>query len=165
MTPAAHPLENRRFMYLSYVDDSGSTGSNLDDKDTPFQVIGGPIIDEQVYGSMETVLAGCIEELIPQDQWEDFEFKACDLFHANKPFEALGKEKCRGVLTSALEWIQKFNIPVLYGAIDKPKLRSKLFRTAKPVDMAFQLYLQALDEWFEVIFELTKHEFKDPSYK
>jgi hypothetical protein len=156
MTPADHSLENRRFMYLGYVDDSGSTGNNLDDGQAPFQVIGGPIIDEESYPPIQTILAINIEELVPPEQWDSFEFHAVDLFHARKPFDVLGQEKCWSLLATALGCVRKFKLPVLYGAIDKENLKSKIFRTAKPVDMAFRLYLQALEEWFEAIYDPAK---------
>lgn len=156
MTSASHPLEKRHFMYLSYVDDSGSTGNNLDDDQSQFQVIGGPIIDEQVYPPIESVLAGNIEGLVPQEQWQTFEFHAYHLFHAHKPFDVLGQEKCWKLLAGALDCVRELKLPVLYGAVDKANLKSKIFRTAKPVDMAFQLYLQALEEWFEAIYDPAK---------
>ena len=153
MTPKSNPPHKRAFMYLSYVDDSGTSGCNLDDKKVPFQVVGGPIIHEDLYGSLETRLAVAVESLVPEEQWDSFEFHACDLFNGAPPFESIEKDKRHSLISTALEWIRKLNIPVLYGAIDKGKLKTQIFSSAKPMDIAFRLYLQTLDEWFEATYE------------
>ncbi len=149
MSPVAHPRVRQPFMYLSYVDDSGSTGDNLTDKQALFQVVGGPIISEQAYPATELLVSSWVEDFIPEDQWESFEFHACDMFHGNAPFKDLGQEKCHGLLQRALEWIRNSKIPVLYGAVDKTELDKQIYRTAQPLDIAFNLYLESLDKWFE----------------
>jgi hypothetical protein len=46
-------LIKKRFVYLTYVDDSGSTGGQLEDPQSRFQIIGGPIIREDLNMAIE----------------------------------------------------------------------------------------------------------------
>ena len=136
-------------MYLSYVDDSGSTGTKLDDTQSPFQVIGGPVIREQTYAALDLALSASIEGIVPEESYDSFEYHTCDLFHANPPFDKLGIEKCHSLLDDALSLIHKLRIPIIYGAVDKVKLSLQIYESANPVDVAFHLYLKSLDKWFE----------------
>jgi hypothetical protein len=152
--------EERIFMYIGYIDDSGSTGTNLDDPHAPFQVIGGPIIRDRAYSGIELTLSSLVERLVPEDQWDSFEFHAADLFYAREPFDKIGREKCRELMAQALAWIEKFKVPIIYGAVDKAKLRSQIYRTANPVDIAFELYLGSIWKWFDKIY---RHEKESPT--
>src|SRR5436190_5140885 len=110
--------QERIFMYIGYIDDSGSSGKNLDDSQVPFQVIGGPVMDDESYFRSNLVLAQEISNLVPEEKWEEFEFHASDLYHANPPFDVLGREKCLHLIEIALQWISKLDIPIVYGATD-----------------------------------------------
>ena len=136
-------------MYIAYIDDSGSSGTNLEDKQVPFQVIGGPVVDEATYFHVNLVLAQEVANVVPEEQWDEFEFHASHLYYAKPPFDGLGRDKCLQLIETALKWINNANIPIIYGAIDKPKLRKELFRTADPADMSFQIYINGLYAWFE----------------
>jgi len=148
----------RVFVYIGYIDDSGSTGGNLDDAQAPFQVIGGPLIEDSAYVSIEVTLARVISGLIPEENYESFEFHAADLYYGKPPFDALGIEKCRGLIEQALTWTANLQFPIVYGAVDKAKLNSQITRTADPVDISFQLYLDGLWKWFDGRF------FKEPDH-
>ncbi len=125
------PLSDERlFMYIGYIDDSGSSGKNLDDRQAPFQVIGGPLMNDIAYGGIELVLNREISRLVPEEQWDEFEFHASDLFHANPPFRDLGQERCFQLIEAELKWLNKFRIPIIYGATDKVRLKQQLYRTS-----------------------------------
>lgn len=145
---SAKSLQDRPFMYISYVDDSGSGTSEADDKNCPFLVMGGPIIEEGKYLAMESALSSALKDLVPEEEWDDFEFHASNMFHGKPPFDRLGAEKCRDILQQVLEWMAMLKMPILYGSVNKPSLRIQVYSSADPVDMAFRLYLEALDDWF-----------------
>ena len=48
-----------------------------------------------------------------------------------------------------MKWIHEKEIPILYGAVDKTKLKGEIYRNTNPVDMGFRLYLDSLDQWFQ----------------
>jgi hypothetical protein len=159
MKPAT---ECNRFMYIGYIDDSGSTGSNCQDRDSRFQVIGGPIIYERLYVAGEFSVASWKHELgMEGDEWASFEFHACDMFHCNGAFEKLGREHCRDLLAGALKWLRHVEAPIIYGAVDKSELSKRVYRSANPVDIAFSLYLASLDKWLEAKGEEVVDSFPD----
>jgi len=131
-------------MYLAYVDDSGSTGHQLDDQQARFQVLGGPIIHDSDYTTLELMLSYELETVVPEDQWESFEFHTYDLFNANNQFSALGADNCRNLLKAVLTEIRANNMCVVFGAVDKVELKTQLYSSADPADMAFRLYLKSL---------------------
>ena len=54
----------RRYVYLAYLDDSGSTGRNLADKECPFQIIGALLIGADEFDVTEILLSGIIDEFV-----------------------------------------------------------------------------------------------------
>lgn len=137
------------FVYIGYVDDAGSTGTQLEDCQALFQVVGGPIVDVDLYTGIEDILAMHMQGIVPENEWDAFEFHSCDMFHAQGPFAKLGQEKCRQLLQGAMEVISVLDCPILYGAVDKVKLKHQLYRSANPIDIAFRLYLESLEKWFD----------------
>jgi Protein of unknown function (DUF3800) len=138
----------RLFMYIAYLDDSGSTGRKLHDPTAPFQIVGGPIIKDSAYTNLELVLSVVVGQYVPEEEWDSFEFHANQLFHGTGAFGHLGAKKGQEIIEQALRWIKKFNIPIVYGAVNKLKLATKIYRDAHPLMMAFELYLGCLDRWF-----------------
>jgi hypothetical protein len=128
-------------MFLGYIDDSGSTGANVEDCESRFQVIGGPLIncDCSRWWDLETYLSDFIKEAIPEELWGTFEFHACDLFHSDPPYDKPHIDGKR-VMQRALEVIRDSNFPIVYGAVDKQALRREIYSSANPVDIAFRLY-------------------------
>lgn len=132
-------------MYIGFIDDSGSGGA--EDKQ-PFQVIGGPIIKDAVYPQIEFKLLQEVYRLVPEEEWDSFEFHAFDLYHANPPFGALGREKCWSLIENALRSLKEYKIPLIFGAVDREGLKKKFYRSADPADIAFDSYLESLEKWF-----------------
>jgi hypothetical protein len=149
----------RDFLYISYIDDSGSSGANLGDErpleksgriaKSPVQVIGGPIIEEKTYSSIELALSKSVFNLVPEDQWDEFEFHAVDLFHARPPFDRLGLPKCWQLIKEVLFTMKGLKLPVICGVVDRAKLNDEMYWTADPADMAFALYLKLLGAWLD----------------
>jgi hypothetical protein len=69
-------------MFLGYVDDSGSSGKADTSVSAPYQLIGGPVLDGDDYTGYEYVLNSHVEQLVPESQWENFEFHACEMLSA-----------------------------------------------------------------------------------
>ena len=134
-------------MFVAFVDDSGSTGKNLQDEQSRFQVLGGPVIDGDDYQTIEVVLTVYLEELIPPEERDRFEFKARDLYHGHTPFDKTAQTSRFDLLTKTLELIPNLPSPVVCGIVDKARLQSQVFSSADPLDMAFKGYLQSLENW------------------
>jgi hypothetical protein len=144
MTP---PREKR--MFLGYVDDSGSSGKADTSVSAPYQLIGGPVLDGDDYTGYEYVLNSHVEQLVPESQWENFEFHACEMFTASGVFAEIGVTKCHELMQNALELVRDCKFPIIYGAVNRDSLDQELYRTADPIDIAFRLYLKSLESWFK----------------
>jgi hypothetical protein len=137
----------RNLVYITYMDDSGSTGRNLADKNSPFQIVGAIIIKDEQFDIAEWLLADIIERTVPEELRSSFEFHASHLWARNKPFESLTPEQAESAIKQSLEIVQGLEIPVVYGAVDKSKLSQQIYSSASPLEMAFRACLEHVEDW------------------
>lgn len=136
-------------MHIGFIDDSGSTGRILDNK-RPFQLVGGPLIKDEYYTTLELALAVTIQDAVPEEQWDSFEFHAEEMFKAERsPYRDLGQTQCHQLIMDALMWMGNLELPLLFGAVDRRKLVTTAFLGTDPIGIAFRYYLTSLQEWFE----------------
>ena len=139
--------EIRWFMYLAYLDDSGTTGKKLDDPDSPYQIVTALLLKDEQFNSVEIILS-TIENILPDVCRDSFrEFKAHDLFWGKRVFEKVDVEKRHDVLLKACRIVKGIRIPVFYGAVHKPRLNATEFASAHPLDVAFQHCALGVEEW------------------
>ena len=143
---AQAPSPRRVLMYLGYLDAPATTESS--DPTSRFQVIAGPLIDSEVRVASEWDLADSLSGLIPPEMWEQFEFRACDLYHARPPYDKLGVEECHELLEKALNLIQRHKVPIVFGAVDKLRLKRQVCASLDPSDAAFRICHRSLGRWF-----------------
>jgi hypothetical protein len=139
-------------VYIAYVEDSGSSGDNLADKQAPFQIIAAVLIKDNQYQQIEALLSLYISDLLftvgQGDTVEDFEFHAHELFHGTGKFKDWDKPKRFKALTDCVETAAMMKLPIVYGAVDKVKLSKTLVRSANPLDIAFRLCSHGVENWF-----------------
>jgi hypothetical protein len=122
-----------RLVYLIYADDSGSTGHNLKDKQAPFQIICALIIHDLQFRLIEPVFnAFSWIDHAPDKVPADFEFHAHHLFHGTGPFSLWEQHKRMAAFISYMQMINHYNIPVMYGGVNKEKLSKTIFRSGQP---------------------------------
>lgn len=139
----------RTLVYIAYFDDSGSTGRNAKDSQSPFQVVAAVLIKDHYFNNLESFLSRAIFDLVPKDRWKTFEFHANHLFRARGPFTSLGQDKCRELLARCLGLVQSEGFPVVYGAVNKSKHNESFFGGAHPIDVAFRTCAVGLEAWLE----------------
>jgi hypothetical protein len=146
-------------MYISFIDDAGTTGSNEKDEQCPFQIVGGPVIDSALYTDLRTEIVRIYADAIGFDfegdsewgaKWVDVEFHAHKMFHAKEgPYAEIGQESCRQFLQGALQLLADRNIPIIYGLLDKRSFRgTPLEGATNPVTLCCNLYFKALINWW-----------------
>jgi len=145
-TQASSP--RRILMYVGYLDALGATEAGSSDAASRFQVIAGPLVASDVCVGNEWDLADLLPGLVPPEMWEQFEFRACDLFHARPPYDKLRPEECHELLEKALTVIKRHKFPVLFGAVDKRRLKHQVCASVDPTDAAFRIYLHSVHRWF-----------------
>lgn len=144
-------------MYISFIDDSGSTGANAKDEQCPYQIVGGPVIDSSLYTDLRTEIVKIYADAIGFDSqepdnsaWIDAEFHAQKMFHAQEePYATIGREGCHQFLQGALTLLAERNIPIIYGLIDKRSFLGTPFEdAANPASVCCNLYFKSLINWW-----------------
>ena len=137
--------EGPLYMFLAYLDDSGS------DKGSPFQVMTAVLIPDGFFHAAQSRIVGGLAAYIPEDKaegfWEKFEeFKGCQLFGGYGPFDGIDQSVRFGIIEYLLDLLGDFRLPVLYGSVHKDKMREKVWGTANPVDVCFRICLDGIVE-------------------
>jgi len=125
---------------LVYMDESVA--------DFRHSLIGAVLVNDLEFGHTEGYMGFIIEQYVPEEIWEEFEFHASDVYHGNKPFENLGREKAIEILRQCCSMVRQMKTPIVYGAVDAHKLRGSLFATSTPLDVAFRLCIPEIERWF-----------------
>src|ERR1051326_655275 len=131
-------------MHFSYLDDSGS------DRNSPIAIVGAVLIREQWVQELEIICGMVMERLIPEERRGQFdEFKAADLFHGHNAFKDIPLEDRRGAIQSLLNQVERFQIPFVYGAVNKKELASSAMQSADPIEIAFRMCGLGIEWWFK----------------
>lgn len=128
-------------VYLSYFDDSGSEPSS------ELCVFGGVVVDADQIHFLEYQVGGMVWNLgLSVDTFR--EFKAGELYFANGQFSGFDLNKCRSAFKTLVDVLALHNIAFVYCAVNTSTLAQQpLFGSAKPVDVAFQMCLDRLEQW------------------
>lgn len=87
--------------------------------------------------------------MVAPDVGEKFEeFHASDVLAGNKPFEKIKRARAIEIFSTAINAVDNFNIPVIYGAVDLRKLYATDYATANPVDISFRICVKLIEDWF-----------------
>jgi hypothetical protein len=132
------------------MDEAGNTGEDLDDPNQPIHVMAGVIIHD-------------VNWLAVESHYKDFCEKACKKYPPNPKFELHAGEIWQGegvyrswskddraeLLRDALNTFTSHEIPIIYGAIDKQKLKAKYHDPFAPHGLAFMLCAERIERWFK----------------
>jgi Protein of unknown function (DUF3800) len=128
-------------VHLIYLDDSGD--------DNGYQIIVAVIIPDEEFMEIEGYLGYVIEQNIPEEMRDSFEFHASNLFQSNPPFEKIKHQDAIEILTRCAEMLKASSSVIIYGAVDVKKLRSSIHASASPADVAFRICLPEIRHWFD----------------
>ncbi|HVZ83650.1 MAG TPA: DUF3800 domain-containing protein [Terracidiphilus sp.] len=130
-------------MFLAYLDDTGS------DRESPFQVMTAVLVPDGFFHAAQSRIVGGLAAYIPEDKAEEFwqkfdEFKGWQLFGGYGPFEGIEQAVRDGIIEYLLELMNDFRLPIVYGAVDREKMRAQIWGTANPVDVCFRLCMDGI---------------------
>jgi hypothetical protein len=138
------PRQLGAFMFLGYLDDTARTRKKI----PLYQVLSTVLIHESLFEHIETYVGLCVRDFVPKEKLEEFkEFHACELYGGYDFFEGIEQRKRFEVISNLLKPIAKFNIPIIYGAVDLKRLREQPYASANPIDMAFRRCLTGVSEF------------------
>jgi len=122
-------------MFLAFIDDSG----RHDKKHQTFQVICTVLIRDTLFSHIEVNIGTCIESLIPEEKLEKFEeFHAFELYGGYGIFEGIDPDQRHTAIKRLLSMVTSLQIPVIYGAVNVPRLLELPYGSAIPADVAFR---------------------------
>jgi hypothetical protein len=140
-------------MYLVYFDESGQTGTNLNDPVQPVFVLGALLVPESIWLRLERDLQAAIDKHFPPPRPDDFEIHATEVSNPRKPF--FKQFKIADRLAFRDEWFgiaQKHNLKFVYRAIAKKRFQQwshSTFGTSisiNPHVVAFPLVSRVVDD-------------------
>ena len=140
-------------MELIYLDDSGSTGTNMDDKAQPVFILGGVMLDDSKWHKVNE----SIENIKKDFGIDNCELHIMDIMGCKGIFEGWGYEKKKKLVKSCLEIIKKHKIKVVFFKVFKQnyklyfesKTSSALQKMVKipPYIIAYYYILLIFDEY------------------
>jgi hypothetical protein len=135
----------REFVYLAYLDDSDTR-----QKEQKWQVLTAVVVEDQAFTSIEFLSSMVIENLMPNDKYEQFEeFHACELYGGYGVFEGMDQGKRHEAIRTLLHGIEMSSAVIAYGAVDLQALSRLVYASANPVDMAFRACASGVEKWLE----------------
>jgi hypothetical protein len=140
---------NGDLVYLIYLDESGNTGSRLDDPQQPIHTIVGVIVRDRHWHTCESQMNGIIEDYIPPADRQGFEFHTSDLFQGRRYFAGWQWVVREEILNRLIGIITNCNLPMIYGAVHKPRLAAQYAYPADPHALAFLFLAERIEGWFQ----------------
>jgi len=110
------------------------------------------IIQDMAFRSAEIFSYGALATHISHEEMPQFfekfeEFKAYQLFKGYGPFEDIDQAIRFAVIDSLLDVVNHFKLPIVYGAVNKAKLRNEFLGSANPVDVCFRVCMRGVNEY------------------
>jgi len=142
-------------MHFYYIDESGDTGSNLDDPDQPVMVIGGVSVRDEGWNTTQEVLKRRLEGFFGETLNPDFELHADELLSpsGDGPFQGKDRNDRNQLCVDLLNILSERSHHVHYIAIDKQKMKLTplgmvlSYNPKRPYLLGFD-YLMTYINWF-----------------
>lgn len=156
-------------MYWAYIDDAGESGHNLSEPEQPYFFCAAVLVHDKVRRQVGQEITEKVYE--PNIKTQGFYFHAHKIFSGAKPFDDETEwpiEKRKKILENMAGILRKYELPIFYGAVNKPGLKESGYRVVylpRRVGLIFccqrmDKYVKRTseDEWFPVIGRTHKIE-------
>ena len=131
------------WVYLTCIDDPESHGKS-------YQIVCAILLRQDDSDLPEDLLAGVIEEAVPESSRATFEFHAADLYQSKGPFTGLPRARAMETLEACVRWIAGCDIPIVFGAVDTTQLGDDDIRgNAHPAGAAFTICAKGAELWMQ----------------
>jgi hypothetical protein len=132
-------------MYIAYMDDSRAKP-----KDSTYQVLTAVIMNANLIIHTEMMMAAALSGLIPQEKRVEFEeFKAWELFGGYGVFEGVEQTLRHSTIATLLSSVCAVGASIVYGAVNIPLLREKIYGSAEPLDVCFRRCVEGISKWMK----------------
>jgi hypothetical protein len=111
-------------MHLCYVDESGSTGKDLRNRQQPVFVMAGILVSDEKWRKTERSVMDLVGKATGGPVPEGFELHACQLLspEGQGPFEGWDRQKRNELALSILDLLQERKHQVLLQQVHKPRM-------------------------------------------
>ncbi len=146
-------------MYLVYFDETGNTGTNLDDAQQRVFVLGAMVVPEAIWQDLEKGLQAAVDATFPQPRPEGFEIHGGDLRNGQGYFRDFSVGVRVAFRDRWLALAHQHGVKFIYRPIDKGRFRSWVHDTLgsgvkiNPYVVAFPLVARVVDEYLAVCSE------------
>lgn len=140
-------------MNLIYMDESGNTGTNLQDEQQPVFALGALIIPEEKWQSLEADLEQSVEGFYPSPRPENFEVHAKELLSGDNYFKSYSIPQRLALRDMWLDIAVRHELTFVYRAITKKRLQRWIHQSMgsgvslNPHIVAFPLVARVLDDY------------------
>jgi hypothetical protein len=140
-------------MYLVYFDETGNTGTNLDDPQQRVFVLGALVVPEAVWQNLETDLQAAVDRTFLPARPDDFEIHGGALRNGEGYFRGVSVAARVGFRDQWLALANRHGVKFIYRAIDKDRFRRWVQNTLgsgvklNPYVAAFPLVARVVDEY------------------
>jgi len=142
-------------MYLIYLDESGNSGTNLQETQQPVFVLCALVVPEPKWLTIETELQDSINRFFPSPRPEDFEVHANELVNPRGYFRAFPVKHRLAFLEDWMRIAARNDLKVIYRAIVKKRFARWLQTTfgagvaINPHVAAFPLVAQVINTYLK----------------
>lgn len=136
-------------MRLIYMDEAGNSGRDLDDPQQPILVMAAVVIRDTDWRNLESHVKGFCEKVCakyPHDP--KFELHAGEIWQGEREFRSWSKDDRANLLRDCLKTFPSHDIPIIYGAVDKRRLKAQYTNPFAPHGLAFMLCAERIERWF-----------------
>jgi hypothetical protein len=138
---------------LVYLDETGSTGTDLTDSQQPVFVLAALIVPEACWQALEADLEGAISKHLPELSKAGHEVHAADLRAGRRAFKGVPVDTRIALRDDWLQIAQSHNLKLVYRAIVKRRFQTWMQATfgtgvlINPHVAAFALVARVVDEY------------------
>ncbi|GIG29496.1 DUF3800 domain-containing protein [Cellulomonas marina] len=130
-------------MFLTYLDESGNTGSRLDDPDQPVHWLVAVLVPEEQVLPLAAAVDAVVAAHVPQDPRR--ELHGAELFGGDKRWRGVPPGTRLEVYEEALRLLQAHGCAVAHASVDKRRLAARHLRPHPPHLLALQFLVEKLD--------------------
>lgn len=129
-------------MWLAYVDESGNTGTNLNDPDQPIHWMAAVLVPEDQILTIRQALDGIVASVSGVD--DSAELHGSELFGGEGPWRGITPSERIRVYEEALMLLGDNGCEIAHASVDKRKMYSINRRDLHPHILAFQFLAEKL---------------------
>lgn len=132
-------------MHLLYLDESGNTGPN--DARQPWYVLGGLVVHESEWQSIETALEREIDRRVPPPRRDTWELHMVHIHHATADFQGMPAATRFALVDAVFDTLERHRARLIIVAIDKQAHLRRYLRPEPAEDVAYRLMLERFNSY------------------